>query len=638
MKSKNQFAMWKKTLAVILLLCSFVALSIGVLGTSFMIKEGIFMLDAQAYKQHYLEENMSAWGKEILYTYYMEGKQAADRLVEGYSINYMVLEDEYAWQAQDFINKFKGESEWYSVYTYKRTPGSRFDFNRIEAYCVIMMVPKEKVHPDYIACISFLAEYMELLKWLLPVIAVAGLLLGIGSLSYLFCGAGWSAKEQKQTDGVLGFVPTDIMLVFLVAIQIWIIRNAKKMDLLSLQTIVPVVTGILIVIVGVLSLAARIKSGNIWKNSIVYKMGKVPARIGKLLARVAKMLVQTAQGVPLIWKTVLITVGIAVVELVVLLVFFEQYIQNWWLKRNFVALWLLEKLFLAIALFYWMQSLHELKKAGKELAKGNSDYKVDTHSMFGHAKEHGENLNSISEGVKKAVAERMKSEHLKTELITNVSHDIKTPLTSIINYSDLLCKEETENEKIQEYAEVLHRQAGRLKKLVEDLMEASKASTGNIEMRPEACDVGVLMTQVMGEFQQRMEEQELELLIKQPQQPTIILADPRLLWRVLDNLINNICKYSQKGTRVYAIVEESGQQVVITFKNISKYALDMDPDELMERFIRGDRSRHTEGNGLGLNIAKSLTELQGGNLKLAVDGDLFKALLTFPKYEISSEI
>jgi signal transduction histidine kinase len=167
-------------------------------------------------------------------------------------------------------------------------------------------------------------------------------------------------------------------------------------------------------------------------------------------------------------------------------------------------------------------------------------------------------------------------------------------------------------------------------------MEASKASTGNVEVNPEACDVGVLLTQVMGEFQQRMEEQELELLIKQPEQPTIILADPRLLWRVMDNLINNICKYSQKGTRVYASVEEKGERVVITLKNISKYALDMEPDELMERFIRGDRSRHTEGNGLGLNIAKSLTELQGGTLKLSVDGDLFKVLLTFPKYEISS--
>lgn len=637
MRSKNQFSMWKKTLAVIILLFSLLALLIGVLGSTFMIREGLFMLDMQAYKQQYLEENMKDWGKEILYTYHMKGKAAADALVEGYSINYMVLEDEYAWQAQDFINKFKGESEWYSVYTYKRTPGSRFDFNRIEAYCVIMMVPKEKVHPDYIACISFLAEYMELLKWLLPVIAVAGLLLGIGSLAYLFCGAGWSAREQKQTDGVLGFVPTDIMLVFLLAIQIWVIRNSQARELLSLQAIVPLVAGLLIMVVGVISLAARIKTGNVWKNSILYRLGKVPMQITKGLAKVIKLLEQITKRIPLIWKTVLITFLVCVMELTVCLIYYKyRYYQSDFLTLQFFLLWFLEKLFLAIALFYWMQSLCELKKAGKELAKGNSDYKVDTRLMFGQAKEHGEHLNSISEGVKKAVDERMKSEHLKTELITNVSHDIKTPLTSIINYSDLLCKEETENEKIKEYAEVLHRQAGRLKKLVEDLMEASKASTGNVEVHLEPCDVNVLLTQIMGEFQQRMEEEELELVTKQPEETMLILADPRLLWRVMDNLIINICKYSQKGTRVYASVEEAEEKVIITLKNISKYALDMAPDELMERFIRGDRSRHTEGNGLGLNIAKSLTELQGGDLKLSVDGDLFKVLLTFPKHVMTS--
>lgn len=629
MKNKNQFTMWKKTLAVIILLCSLVALPIGLLGTSFMIREGFFMLDVQAYKQNYLEENMRSWGKEILYNYYMEGKQAADFLIEGYSIDYMVLEEEYVWKVEEIIRESTNKPEWYAVYTYKRTPGTRFDFYGIENYCIIMMVPEEKVYPDYIACISFMAEYIHVLKWLMPVMTMSGLVLGIASLSYLLCGAGWSAREQKQTDGVLGFVPTDILAVFLAAMSIWVVRSVQEAGLLSLYGMLPLIIGILVGIAGLLSLAARIKSGNIWKNSVVYRFGKAPARA-------AGLVVQTTKKLPLIWKTVLITLVIAVIELIVLLVFFRNYLHFWWVERNLLFLWGLEKIFLSIALFYWMLSLHELKKAGKELAKGNSDYKVDTRGMFGQAKEHGENLNSISEGVKRAVDERMKSEHLKTELITNVSHDIKTPLTSIINYSDLLCKEETENEKIREYAEVLHRQSGRLKKLIEDLMEASKASTGNVEVAPETCDVGVLLTQVMGEFQQRMEEQELELLIKQPENPTIILADPRLLWRVMDNLINNICKYSQKGTRVYATVEEKSEQVIITFKNISKYALDMEPDELMERFIRGDRSRHTEGNGLGLNIAKSLTELQGGTLKLSVDGDLFKVLLTFPKYEISS--
>ena len=253
--------------------------------------------------------------------------------------------------------------------------------------------------------------------------------------------------------------------------------------------------------------------------------------------------------------------------------------------------------------------------------------------MFGGMKEHGENLNRISEGVVKAVNERMKSEHLKTELITNVSHDIKTPLTSIINYSDLIEKEETENEKIKEYAEVLHRQSSRLKKLIEDLVDASKASTGNVEMNLEICDVGVLLEQACGEFSQRMFDKNMDLVSKQPQEPVRIMADPKLLWRVFDNLMTNICKYAMAGTRVYLSVEEQKGQAVISFKNISEYPLDITAEELMERFVRGDRSRHTEGNGLGLSIAKSLTELQNGSLELVVDGDLFKVLLSFPVYE-----
>lgn len=625
MRNKNQFAIWKKTLAFILLFFSMIALPVGVLGTSFMIKEGIFIRDAQAYTQQYLDENMEIWGKEILYTYYMEGKEAADLLVEGYSIDYLVMAKDYVWK----VNEYVDDAEWYKVYAYKKDPRSCYDFYNIENYVIIMMVPKVKIYPDYIACIGFVAEHIQLVKWLLPVMAVGGLILGISSLVYLFCGVGWSAREKKQTDGVLGFVPTELMLVFLTAILIWGVRISQTIGLLSLYGILSIMIGTFVVIVSVLSLAARIKTGNIWKNSIVYRLGKVPVRIGKIL-------VQTAKGIPLIWKTVLLTLGITGIELIILLTVFRNYIHIWWLERNLLVLWLLEKLFLTIALFYWMQSLCELKKAGKELAEGNSDYKVDTHHMFGQAKEHGEHLNSISEGVKKAVDERMKSEHLKTELITNVSHDIKTPLTSIINYSDLIVKEATDNENIREYAEVLHRQSGRLKKLIEDLMEASKASTGNVEVNLEICNVSVLLTQVMGEFQQRMQELELELVIKQPEDAVQIVADSKLLWRVMDNLMTNICKYSQSGTRVYVAVEVVQEKVVVCLKNISKYPLDISADELMERFVRGDRSRHTEGNGLGLNIAKSLTELQGGTLNLSVDGDLFKVLLAFPKHEISS--
>ena len=177
---------------------------------------------------------------------------------------------------------------------------------------------------------------------------------------------------------------------------------------------------------------------------------------------------------------------------------------------------------------------------------------------------------------------------------------------------------------------MLHRQSTRLKKLIEDLMEVSKAATGNLEMYLERCQAGVLLSQAMGEFEQRLRERGIEVIIRQGQEPVWILADPRMLWRILDNLMTNICKYAQSDTRVYLILETQDNQAVLTFKNISSYPLDMDASELMERFVRGDRSRHTEGSGLGLSIARSLAELQGGSMHLITDGDLFKVILVFP--------
>ena len=223
----------------------------------------------------------------------------------------------------------------------------------------------------------------------------------------------------------------------------------------------------------------------------------------------------------------------------------------------------------------------------------------------------------------------MRSERLKTELITNVSHDLKTPLTSIINYSDLICEEETENERIREYSQVLKRQSGRLKKLLEDLVEASKATTGNLEVNPAPCEVGVILSQALGEYQLKLEEKELELRITQPDAPVQIMADGRHLWRVFDNLLNNICKYAQEGTRVYLNVDLLEDQVRIIFRNMSRYPLNMSGEELEERFVRGDKSRHMEGSGLGLSIAKSLVELQGGEMEILTDGDLFKVTIGF---------
>lgn len=267
------------------------------------------------------------------------------------------------------------------------------------------------------------------------------------------------------------------------------------------------------------------------------------------------------------------------------------------------------------------------------MAEGDLSYKIDTDKMFWECKKHGEYLNKISEGMTKAVDERMKSERLKTELITNVSHDIKTPLTSIINYVDLLSKEELHNDKAAEYLEVLERQSSKLKKLIEDLVEASKASSGNLAVDSQQLEAGVFVTQTVGEFEEKLEIAGLELIVGKPQEPVYIMADGRHIWRVVDNLMNNICKYAQKGSRVYVNLEATEKSVSITFRNISKYPLNISGEELTERFVRGDKSRNTEGHGLGLSIAQSLIKLIGGDMNIVVDGDLFKVILTFDRYQ-----
>ena len=227
----------------------------------------------------------------------------------------------------------------------------------------------------------------------------------------------------------------------------------------------------------------------------------------------------------------------------------------------------------------------------------------------------------------KAVEQRLKSERLKTELITNVSHDIKTPLTSIVSYVDLLKKEEL-SPTAGEYVAVLDRQSRRLKKLTEDLVEASKASTGNIAVQLEPIVVNEIIHQAVGDYDEKLAAGRLEVIVNTYEGNLMALADGRLLWRVLDNLLSNVCKYAMAGTRVYVDLIARDGHVVLSIKNISRDPLNISADELMERFVRGDASRHTEGSGLGLNIAKSFMDLMGGGFALSVDGDLFKAELT----------
>ena len=271
--------------------------------------------------------------------------------------------------------------------------------------------------------------------------------------------------------------------------------------------------------------------------------------------------------------------------------------------------------------------MQKVRDMGSALAAGDLDAQLDTEKMYFDIKRHAEDLNAIGVGMNKAVEQRLKSERLKTELITNVSHDIKTPLTSIVNYVDLLKKEDLPP-AASEYLSVLDRQSHRLKKLTEDLVEASKASTGNIAVQLEPIVVNEIIHQAVGDYDEKLAAGKLEVIVNTYEGNLMALADGRLLWRVLDNLLSNVCKYAMAGTRVYVDLGARDGKVVLSVKNISRDPLNVSAEELMERFVRGDASRHTEGSGLGLNIARSLMDLMGGGFELYVDGDLFKAELT----------
>ncbi|MCI9142811.1 MAG: HAMP domain-containing histidine kinase, partial [Lachnospiraceae bacterium] len=475
-------------------------------------------------------------------------------------------------------------------------------------------------------------------------LAAGSVLLCVICFIFLLCSAGHRRGHREIVPGVLTGIPMDVLAVLFVGgalVFAWYLIEAASYMTDFTQIVVLDIGGTLLLVwmtFYFMDFALRVKRGRCWRSSLIFRMLRGLWRGVRFLLG----------NIPLVITTMIVYFGICILEFLGVIVFVRA-------QEGFV-LWALEKVILLFLIQYIAVTCKKLLKASRALAEGQEHYEVDTAGMFGEFKEHGENLNSLGQGIARAVAEKMKSEHLKTELISNVSHDLKTPLTSIINYADLICEEtgepgeqsvdeskrecmavnnccpeEKSKEKIAEYAEVLLRQSRRLKKLLEDLMEASKATTGNLEVNPEPCEVGVLLSQAVGEYQQRMEEKELELITRQPEVPVKIMADGRHLWRVFDNLLNNICKYAQEKSRVYLSVEEKEGRVLIIFRNMSKYALDIPAEELEERFVRGDKSRHMEGNGLGLSIAKSLVELQNGQMEIVTDGDLFKTTVSFPR-------
>ncbi len=455
------------------------------------------------------------------------------------------------------------------------------------------------------------------------VAASAGAMLFLLSLVYLVSAAGHKRFKDTPRKRLVDKIPLEIhtavvagmvsVLILVFAERLYFQRNVTNIALTAAMGIVTY----LFVIGYIMSMATRIKTGSFRENFMFYRLVRW---ICRKLRKPFRFIGYSFKNVPLIWKGAVI---------LLLLVIYELIMINSWYGPYRLTMWIVRTIAVIPAVMVCLIGIKKLGQGGEEISKGNFDYQVDTRFMFGEIKEIGQDMNSIGENMSKAVDERMKSERFKTELITNVSHDIKTPLTSIINYVDLVKKEKPENENMRRYIDVLDRQSSRLKKLIEDLVEASKASTGNMPVNLEPCCLTVFLAQLEGEYKEKLESKELEMIVTVPEEPVTVMADSRHMWRVLDNLMNNVCKYAMPGTRVYVNLEKKDGQAVMIFRNISRCKLSMSSDMLLERFTRGDSSRNTEGSGLGLAIANSLTELQGGKLSLTVDGDLFKVQLSF---------
>ncbi len=465
----------------------------------------------------------------------------------------------------------------------------------------------------------------------IPLLAVSALLI-LFFVIYLARVAGRQPDREDVVPGWQEKIPFDLYLalaacvvVGLAAISIEVVESFDDEPMLWATLLLGAVTcGMALLLAAWMTLCTRVKLGKWWRNTITFWALRLCWRFVKwcwrVLCAIVRGVCDLVRGIPLVWKTALILCGESLMEMVVFL--------NSGVSAGGFFTWFLFRAALVVVLIYAALQMRRLQAGGAALAAGDLDAKVDTSRLRWDFKRHGENLNDISNGMARAVDERLKSERFRTELITNVSHDIKTPLTSIINYVGLLRRDHGE-EQTEEYLEVLDRQSRRLKKLTEDLVEVSKASSGSLPVNASRRSVNELLSQALGEYGERLEKAQLEAVASLPEHEAFAWLDGTLTWRVLDNVFSNACKYALPGTRFYIDAREDGGKVRLSFKNVSRDRLNVSADELMERFVRGDASRGGEGSGLGLNIAKSLTELQGGTFAISVDGDLFRIDITF---------
>lgn len=471
-------------------------------------------------------------------------------------------------------------------------------------------------------------ELMRILyeqRYALMAVMAVSLVVFAACIVYICCAAGRSAVRGNVRPAALNRIPLDVYALvgglggWLLGtgayemINYWVFNmdNLNAGTLVLVGLVILVIALILVGFVFCLSAQLKMKKAYWWRRSFM----------GWLWSKIWIWLKQLAQLLPAVWGYLLGVLGVFGVVTLGAVLYARTGLL--WILLTTVGI-------CALAVLYDAYAYGSVLRGAQRMAHGELSAKINTRFLLGSYKKCAEDLNALAEVVADAARKRLRSERLKTELITNVSHDIKTPLTSIINYVDLL-QTAKDQQTVQQYLQVLGRQSQRLKKLVDDLMEMSKATTGNLPVHMTRLDPVEAVQQALGEFSDKLDAAQLQPVLSVAEHVPQIQADGRLVWRVLSNLLSNIVKYAMPGTRVYLDVAVLEEQVLISLKNISRESLNVSAEELVERFVRGDAARNTEGSGLGLNIAKSLMELQKGQLQLMVDGDLFKATLVFPK-------
>ena len=613
--------LWVKCTAIVLLIMFAVLLAASALGIAYLINYGAYADGGEQVRQiaeNNLLQQTNGDGWAALHAWAEDDTVSRNLLRDRYdpltSNIYFKLTDKDTGEilfSTGALNKddYSGKASAYYQQDMSTSLSDGSDVTVVyQAYLKSPLAPRDSA--------LYVMTWVERLinaRYLLIVLAVFLLAVCLFLFIFLLCAMG----HKEGVDGIyqcwLNKIPLDLFLALLVLLFFaWATFLSDIWYIDFWYYILLAFGAAALALTLVLSVAGRAKAPGFFRNTVIYKL--------------FLLIFRTLGRIPIVWGTMLIWVCWCFVDL------YFSFSNSYYYDSLLPAFWVISRAVLTIVILYLASSLRLLQKEGQAIADGQTDYKGKPIPRWLPAlKKHEENLQSIQLGIQKAVDEQTRAERMKTELITNVSHDIKTPLTSIVNYVDLLEKEDIQPEKAKEYVDVLNRQAARLKKLTEDLVEASKASSGSLPVHLAPTDVNVLLSQLAGDYLEKLEDAQLEPIFRPAPSQPVIQADGQLLSRVLGNLFSNICKYAMPGTRVYFESAADENTVSLTFKNISKYELNIPAEELMARFVRGDRSRHTEGSGLGLSIAQSLTELQGGTFRLEIDGDLFKAVVTFPR-------